>query len=56
MDIDPDDSETLGNLGLALGSTVYKDYATIAFEEALGGQPGSEEVMRNYLYFLLDDQ
>jgi hypothetical protein len=38
-----------------LGYTIYKDYATIAFEEALSCQPGNEEVMSNYLYFLLED-
>ena len=55
LDIDPDDSDTLGNLGLALGYTIYKDYATIAFEEA-ASHGGNEEVMINYLYTLLEQQ
>lgn len=35
LNVDIDDAEALCNLGLALCQTPYKDYANIAFEEAV---------------------
>lgn len=56
LDIDCDDSETLANLGMALAQTKYRDYASIAFEEALAAGYGNLNILNNYLYFLLEDQ
>ena len=52
--INPDDSETLSNLGLALANTQYKDYANIAFEEAVNSCPGNTDILENYMLFLLE--
>jgi Tfp pilus assembly protein PilF len=56
LEIDPSDSEILCNLGLALSKTQYKDYAVIAFEEAVNSAVGNTEVLMNYLLFLLETQ
>jgi hypothetical protein len=56
LEIDPFDNETLGNLGLALSKTQYKDYAVIAFEEAVNQCSGHLDILMNYLIFLLEVQ
>lgn len=55
LDIDCDDSETLANLGMALAQTKYREFASIAFEEALAAGYGNLDILNNYLYFLLED-
>ena len=55
LDIDCNDAETLCNLGLALAQTTYKEFASIAFEEAVGSGAGNTDILTNYLYFLLED-
>ena len=54
LEKDIDDAECLCNLGLALSSTKYKDYAKLAFEEAVNAQPGNSGILNNYLLFLLE--
>lgn len=56
LEIDPSDSEILCNLGLALAKTQYKDYANIAFEEAVNSCVGNTEILSNYMLFLLEIQ
>ena len=54
MAIKPDDQEALCNLGLALKHTAYKDYAELAFEEAVNVSPGNTFVLMNYMMLLLE--
>ena len=54
--IKPDDQEALCNLGLALKHTAYKDYAELAFEEAVNVSPGNTFVLMNYMMLLLEKQ
>jgi Flp pilus assembly protein TadD len=52
--IKPDDQEALCNLGLSLKHTAYKDYAELAFEEAVNVSPGNTFVLMNYMMLLLE--
>lgn len=36
--------------------TKYKDYAKLAFEEAVNAEPGNSVILSNYLLFLLEQQ
>jgi len=54
LELDPEDSESLCNLGMALGKTKYREFATLAFDEAITSGSGNEMIITNYLYFLLD--
>lgn len=54
--IKPDDQEALCNLGLALKHTSYRDYAELAFEEAVNVSPGNTFVLMNYMMLLLEKQ
>lgn len=48
------DPVTLCNLGLALSTTQYKDYAMMAFEEAVELSPGDSTIVQNFLICLLE--
>ena len=54
--IKPDDQEALCNLGLALKHTAYKEYASLALEEAVNVSPGNTFVLTNYMMLLLESQ
>jgi hypothetical protein len=52
--IKPDDQEALCNLGRALKHTDYKDYAELAFEEAVNVSPDNTFFLMNYMMLLLE--
>ena len=54
LELDIEDADCLCNLGLALSNTKYKDYAKLAFEEAVNADQGSTVILFNYLLFLLE--
>jgi len=53
--IKPDDEDALCNLALALKqSGGYKEYAEMAFSEAIEVNPSNTFIIENYLFFLLE--
>ena len=51
--IEPEDDEVLANLGMALRKTKFKEYAKLAFEEAINSNPGNTWILMNYMLYLL---
>ena len=54
LEIQPNDEDTLCNLGLVLSRINFHDYAKIAFEEGINLNPGNKVLLSNYLLFLLE--
>ena len=54
MEIEPNDDDTLCNLGLVLTKINYNDFAKIAFEEGININPGNKIILQNYMLFLLE--
>jgi len=52
LEIDPDNAETLSNMGVALVK-INLDYSGLTFEEALRLEPGNKKIINNYLMSLL---
>lgn len=56
LEIEPNDEETLCNLGMTLSKIKFNDYAKMAYEEAINVNPGNKTVLVNYLLFLLENK
>lgn len=54
LELDPNDDDTLCNLGLILQKLNYNDFAKIAYEEGINVNPGNRALLKNYLLFLLE--
>ena len=54
MELEPNDDDTLCNLGLILQKLNYNDFAKIAYEEGINVNPGNRALLKNYLLFLLE--